>query len=817
MYTVQSKSLLAKLLATENITVEHQSKARTASFNISTRVLTCPIWKNMDGDLYDLLIGHEISHALRTPLEGWHDSVTYAGGNKKASAREQKAFKHFLNVVEDARIEKLVKRQYPGLRNPMFKGYRDLLARDFFGLTAVQDLNELYLIDKLNLSAKVGVLLNVTFTKEEQPFYDEMQNLETFDDVLILARKLYAYSKEEQQKNAEEEKKEEENQQAEQQGDEEDSGSEKSDESEEGSDSGVTETDEGEESDEESEGEESPESGEESEESGGEDYDSEGESEGDSGDEDHSEDQDSDLGSEGQPGAEEYQDNQEEYDENFVPKARTDEAFRHRELSLVDTGNIRSVYIEIPTPNLMDVVTPVAIVNKGLNDYYCGRPEREVANQLLAEFKAKNEDYVSLLAKEFEMKKAARSFNQSRRAETGDINISKLASYRTEDNIFKKLMIVNKGKSHGVVLLQDRSSSMTHHIESATEQILIKAMFCRKVNIPFVAYTFSDNSGKVAQHDFGVRANYLRPFSRNHNEFLTTNIEFREILNSKMQGAEFNNSMANQLLLSRELGRRSYRYKSTTLKYPRTPDFGYPAHEDMGSTPLNEAIIILRDVVKKFKRTHLLDIVNAIIVHDGDSDRNFVFHGGKVPYDYDKRFGSSVPEEHRFDPSYDRVTVRDKKENVDFVCPQNNRGLQTALLSWFQATSGCGIFGFYITGKSDDVKDALQKMYVNKLGIALGPAEKYSKNYTDRALLLAQLQLRMSEEKFIESYSTGYTRFFFIPGSDDLAADNGEMENASPTGKWTANRLLAAFKKVSKKRVVSRVLVSRFIDLIAKH
>ena len=99
------KSGLAKLMATENLTVQH-AKTQTASFDPKNRILTCPIWSEMSGDLYDLLMGHEVGHAIDTPADGWHGAVHDRGAN----------YKGFLDVVEDARIEKRQKRRYPGLR-----------------------------------------------------------------------------------------------------------------------------------------------------------------------------------------------------------------------------------------------------------------------------------------------------------------------------------------------------------------------------------------------------------------------------------------------------------------------------------------------------------------------------------------------------------------------------------------------------------------------------------------------------------------------------------------------------------------------------
>ena len=45
---------LARLLATENITVQHQP-VPTASFDTGSRVLTLPVWNDMPGFLYDML------------------------------------------------------------------------------------------------------------------------------------------------------------------------------------------------------------------------------------------------------------------------------------------------------------------------------------------------------------------------------------------------------------------------------------------------------------------------------------------------------------------------------------------------------------------------------------------------------------------------------------------------------------------------------------------------------------------------------------------------------------------------------------------
>ena len=104
------KESLAKLLATENLIVEHRP-VETAQFEVVNRVLTLPTWEHESNDVVDMFIAHEVGHALYTPTDDdWLDEVPQM----------------FLNVTEDIRIEKLIKRRYEGLPKTFFKGYQAL-------------------------------------------------------------------------------------------------------------------------------------------------------------------------------------------------------------------------------------------------------------------------------------------------------------------------------------------------------------------------------------------------------------------------------------------------------------------------------------------------------------------------------------------------------------------------------------------------------------------------------------------------------------------------------------------------------------------
>jgi len=139
MINTQAKSTLARLLAKENIDVR-EGNYPTAAFDVQNRVLHLPMWKDKGKDVYDLLVGHEVGHALFTPAEGWHDSDIDVEGIPRS----------YLNVIEDIRIERSIQRQYPGLVGSFKRGYQVLFDEDFFG-TKDRDLESYKLPDRINI------------------------------------------------------------------------------------------------------------------------------------------------------------------------------------------------------------------------------------------------------------------------------------------------------------------------------------------------------------------------------------------------------------------------------------------------------------------------------------------------------------------------------------------------------------------------------------------------------------------------------------------------------------------------------------------
>ena len=797
-FTVEQKSQLAKLMATENLRVEHQ-KISTAKFDTKNRVLYLPIWQNMTGTLYDLLCGHEVGHALYTPAEGWHDVAT-----DKSKGRN---YKSFLNVVEDARIEKKVKRKYPGLKTSFQTAYSELMKRDFFGLQK-RNINEMSFIDRLNLFSKSQWSATwINFSSEERFMIDRVQNAETWEDVLRITEDIYDYSKQEQYEMA----------------------IEMNDfEFVEGDGDGDYEIEEGDGGDlEESDGGEETDNkdAENTKESDKADKKQEGKSNSDSSKKDDEEDKDEKDGNTNS-NINRFKDSQEANSDMYEPECITDDSYRQKESLLLDEKCKPYVYVNLPKPILKNIITPAKRVQEQLTEFYkYGIPtssyhaDRKLplshATKWLNEFKQKNERYVGLLAKEFEMRKAAKAFSKSKLSDTGDIDIGKLAGYKFDDNIFRKVMLTPKGKNHGLVLLLDRSGSMSRNMAGSIEQILVLTMFCRKVNIPFVVYGFGDSNDSHIE-DLGIKnnpeerskystQNYASFEEKEGNVYLGT-VRLREYINSSMSNAEYTQCMRNMIIL-----KKSYEQDAEKVYVQR------PLSEQLSNTPLTQAVYVCGYIMKDFRKRFNLDLTSLIIIHDGDADNTTaqcvvrertLSNGQNIKTVYGERMYVDNT----------NVVIRDNANKFETTLASNGQIFDTmniAILKWFKQTTGSKVFGFFLMGTDRHNKNVLVNRYVDTNGKTLFDLRKTTIEKTGVWLgneLEMQLHKKFRSEKFIVSYPYGFDSFFFVLGGNDLKTEEDEIEI---DGKITSSKLKTAFMKFNKKKALNRVLVSKFIQGIA--
>ena len=542
MVNYEIKSQLAKLLATEDLVVEHKNIS-TAQFNVESRVLTLPLWKKATNIVYDLLVGHEVGHALYTPNR-WGFKIP----------------QQFVNVVEDARIDKLMKRKYPGLSKTFYYGYQELNDNDFFDIDG-EDLTTLNLADRGNLYFKVGNFVDISFSTVEKKIISLIESCETFDDTLAAAAKLYEYCKEEVKQK------------------------EKSVEVISNKDI-------------------SPDP-----DQGNETFEEEFFDEGY---------QDEEL-SEGE--IEKIIENKGASNSSPEPEVSTDTAFHERTQELNDFRQHReNVYLELPKLILDNVIASNSEIHSVLEeswktqsipmeqeDPYTGRKvlykaDFDYVDEEYNEFKNNAKKEVNYLVKEFESKKAADSYARAATSKTGILDCSKLHTYKYNEDLFRKVTTLADGKNHGLIFMLDWSGSMHYTMHDTIKQLFNLIWFCNKVNIPFEVYAFTNG------YENWKEGNSLPRMEKE---------EYKLVVNEDFTLMNFLTSKVSKNVLEKQmksLWRVVYAFKEYGVQYT------LPGQFHLGGTPFNEALISLHQIIPHFQKETKIQKVQCILLTDGEAN-----------------------------------------------------------------------------------------------------------------------------------------------------------------------------------------------------
>jgi len=182
-----SLSIFARALASENLSLSFDPDAPTASFDVDRRHLVMPVWDVSD-TLQTMLVAHEISHALWTPKARSMELLAQA----EKDGYVIKLLHQIANVIEDVRIEKLMKEKYPGTRRDFFLGYKEIIDADLFKFSEM-DFGKAGLINRMNLHFKWEVpgFITLNLSPEEQEVADLIDAVVSFDDGFTLAKALY--------------------------------------------------------------------------------------------------------------------------------------------------------------------------------------------------------------------------------------------------------------------------------------------------------------------------------------------------------------------------------------------------------------------------------------------------------------------------------------------------------------------------------------------------------------------------------------------------------------------------------------------------
>tara|TARA_X000001382_G_scaffold129670_1_gene122269 strand:- start:1187 stop:3445 length:2259 start_codon:yes stop_codon:yes gene_type:complete len=588
----EHRSALGRLLAREDITVNH-GNYKTAFFDVKNRVLGLPDWNDKSKSVYDLLLGHEVGHALYTPLEAL-ESV--------------KGLPHFdvINIVEDVRIERMIQKTYPGLPRYFKEGYTELWDSGFFGVEE-DKFKDLNFLDRLNLHAKIGSVVDIPLNDEEKDLYNECYATETFDDVMKIYQKIVD--------RLEEEEKEKEEMKAPSEAP---NDSKDSDNGEEGEDQ----------------------AGNSAREYGDDDFVDDG-TEAESGDKDSDDDnKDYNITDEDfETALEELEkdittSNGNEADEisDFISSTQRnfDDKLEDEAEEKVNRSNTRPIifpkrktamkhvtsYSDLKKARLENLKengdksfqdVRDAILNKW--DYDLGEYKDIEVNASYKNFTKESAKKVGVLVREFEQKKAAYQYSRATVSRSGVIDVNKMHSYKYDDNIFSSISHLADAKSHGMIFLIDNSGSMSGSLGHVIKQTLMLTEFCDKVGIPYEVYTFTDNR-------YGMEDE--TPF----------------IDEVKVEGIEIVNVLSSSLKKKEKQEARIYLYGRAIFDIDRERCWFETKHEGWGGTPLNTCLMITSYLIDDFRAKHPVQKLNVLTLSDGDSHEISTgsYHGGRSSY-----------------------------------------------------------------------------------------------------------------------------------------------------------------------------------------
>ena len=550
------KSQLAKLLATEDLVVEHK-KVETAQFNVQSRVLTLPMWENTTNDVIDMLVSHEVGHALYTPDREWW--------------KDYQMNPSIVNIVEDARIEKLMKRRYEGIAKTFYKGYTELHKKDFFQVKQ-KDISEMNLLDRINLQFKIGTHYNIPFSTDEMFYVNKVSLCETFDEVLEVSKQIFDYILGELKKKEEEKEMETENASF-------------------GSGTGADLEDVRDNW-----------------------YDEDGDLIDEDGEDVDEEENSPQVKTEMGGGSNTNQ----AIDLSDEIVSETAESLEEALKNLANTHGKENVYVELPELDIDELIIDNKVIhalcettasNIPENDLEYG-PDYSMVKFLeeckvdFVKFKRSAQKEVNYLVKEFECKKSAGAYARATTSRTGVLDTNNLVNYKFSEDLFKKVTLLPDGKNHGLVFILDWSGSMANVMEDTIKQLYNLLWFCKKIQIPFEVYAFTSNFPRSYTPEGYIDAEKLYE-PKDHLVAVDKYFSLMNIFTSKVRGRELEDQMLNIYNIVKSF--RNYQGNRVV-----------PVGMGLSGTPLNETIVALHQILPQFQKQNKLEKVNCVILTDGE-------------------------------------------------------------------------------------------------------------------------------------------------------------------------------------------------------
>lgn len=747
MMNSTAQGTLARLLSKENITIQH-GNFQTAFFDVESRTLGLPIWQNKGKDVYDLLVGHEVGHALFTPTD-FHKDMR--------GARQD-----YINLVEDVRIERMIQNQYPGLISCFARGYADLAAADFFGInkTGTGSLN---LPDRLNIKFKLRNLIDIYFSPDELKIKAQIEAAQTWDEVVQAALDLEKFVKEAAAKQQEpgqipqppqpqprDSREESEGEQSSQQEQSSDSSKDTAETSAEddSDDSSSDEKGDSMQNDSDEKGEESAQKPDPQDASGAKDTAEKTEQEGTS----SSTDKPTDFANP---------------DTNL--DVSTQRSFDLNAEKLLDKSKetLQTCFAKAPTRAecMENIMLYAELKDRRMRSVYFSESfKNPVSRERFNDFLKSNQKVIGMMVKEFDLRKSAHQYSRATTSKTGSLDLNRLHAYRTSDDVFLSVTKLANAKNHGMVMFVDYSGSMCRVLPSVLKHLINMALFCRQAGIPFKVYGFTND---ISQRNKSVE--YDTMISGGTDKVLVSNTILLDLVNSDLSKTEFNDAIYSMWLRTQNDSCKS-------------------GVETLGSTPLNETIVIAHDIIKDFRAQHNFDKVTAIFLTDGAGNPLRV---GMSNVMFDNRVGSpSVLGYQLYAKTSFKIHGR--------VLTADHGNMTEKLLENLKITTGCETMGFFIpAGRrvlNSTIAAAIRRM---KNWNTLMP--KYEQSYKDDGFL-----------SLPGAYN--YDSFFIVGSGNDLDIEDEELE---VTPDMTRSKIARQFKNFSSAKKANRIFVTKFSEAVA--
>ena len=739
-----SRSVFARVMSTENIQVIFDAKSKDAWFDTKSRTLMMPNWTGMTPEVYDLLLSHEVSHALHTPVGGWLGTVDELVG-ADASDADKGVARQYLNIIEDARIERLIKAKYPGLARDYIKGYKWLVENKMFGDITNTDISSMNFIDRINLHFKAGnhTDFTVPFTPEERDIVDMVENANTFDEVAKVTRLVWDHAKG-QSENAPQPQ-------------------------------------------------------------GGGQGDGDGEGEGDE--------------TEGKSGGTRPNNS---LNHMASKTAKAQEQFLKSHQEKRDKYNpLNDKPIIMPEYNLSKVIVPHTLIGQQVGEAIgdcttCGDWLNESRSELAA-FISEAKPTVDAMVKAFMLKKAAAAHHRQQQAKTGTLDCNLLSTYKWNEDLFKHFTIKPNGKNHGFILHLDWSGSMGGLILNVVKQMYILTSFFRKIGVPYDVYAFSSHqpTGKYTS-DYVEYKNSVNPLTDEDKQdwkaecdaFVTNKHDpmcpsaqpfyLYHFSSSTMNGATYKDMMEKVWMLA-------YNMNPSTANYSlRAPQFPYWL--SLGDTPLDHALCASVPLVKAFQQKHRVEIMNVVAITDGSTSGSPLYGDywssrGEYTRLVNRRTGASYDITRQYSTNVVASYLKDETGcNTMMIFLSTNNTPNDRIPGYAVALpNGKTVADPAVYWNNDPAKDALQKHWSDENYLMAVPAPVYS-DYTKEGAAMLE--------------PCGFDSVFVVKMPRKASEDAYEDLDMTNT---TYTRLKSQFVKSLSRKIVSRSLVNRMVEVVAKH